>query len=116
MGSLTERLSGTNPGNQTRPVPTKAAAPASTPPASGPYQWAVIEPDMLPGEDVLCVLDPACLQEARAAHPGLVTYLISEIDLLWPFRDNKDFLKRIHLVKKHLGGWVREVRPPLSTV
>ena len=74
-------------------------------------QWAVIEPD-IPGDDILFVIDPACLREARAAHPGLVTYLPAEIDLLWPFRDNKDFIKRIHLVKKHLGGWLREVRPP----
>lgn len=116
MGSLTEQLSGANPAGQSQRAPTKAAAPASTAQTSDTYQWAVIEPDIFPGEDVLCVLDPACLQEARAAHPGLVTYLISEIDLLWPFRDNKDFLKRIHLVKKHLGGWLREVRPPLSTV
>jgi hypothetical protein len=116
MGSLTERLSGAASHTQARQAPAKAATPASTPPASGPYQWAVIEPDLFPGEDVLFVIDPACLNEARAAHPGLVTYLTSEIDLLWPLRDNKDFIKRIHRVKKHLGGWLREIRPRLSTV
>ena len=118
MGSLTEKLGVISPSGQAQRAQAKTVAPPSTPQTSGPYQWAVIEPDIFPGEDVLFVIDPACLREARAAHPGLVTYLESEIDLLWPFRDNRDFLKRIHLVKKHLGGWVREMRPPqnLSTV
>ena len=98
-----------NPAGVTPPArPAKNIAPTSAAPHD---QWAIFEPDIFPGEDVLFVIDPTCLREARAAHPGLVTYLPAEIDLLWPFRDNKDFLKRIHLVKKHLGGWLRDVRP-----
>lgn len=95
--------------------PKPAKSPAGT--SAAPHdQWAIIEPALFIGEDVLFIIDPTCLREARAAHPGLVTYLTSEIDLLWPFRDNKDFIKRIHLVKKHLGGWLREVRPRLLTL
>ena len=93
------------------PEAKSAKSPAAT--SAAPHdQWAIIEPDPFIGEDVLFIIDPTCLREARAAHPGLVTYLTSEIDLLWPFRDNKDFIKRIHQLKKHLGGWLREVRPP----
>lgn len=79
-----------------------------------PIEWAVIESAVFPGEDILVVLDETRLDAARAAHPGLVTYLASEIDALWPFRDNLDFLRRIHAVKKRLGGWLRELRPPES--
>ena len=105
MSFLAEQL---NP-SAAKPRLELAKGPAA-PDATPRYQWAVIEPDIFLGEDVLFVIDPACLNEARAAHPGLVTYLTSEIDLLWPFRDNKEFIKGIHRVKKHLGGWEPQVQ------
>lgn len=88
-----------------------AAEPAPKP---GPdpvsiYEWVIIETPIFPGEQVLCVMDPIYLKDARAAHPGLVTYLLSEIDLLGPIRDDHDRLRSIHMVKKKVGGWVRRV-------
>lgn len=69
------------------------------------FKWAVIEPDMLPGEDVLFVSALAHLDEAQAAHPGLVTYLLEEMDLLPPASDVES-LKKVHLLKKKFGGWM----------
>lgn len=111
MSFLADQLSPSG----TRPKPESPKSPAATG-AAPRYQWAVIEPDLFPGEDVLCVLDPAALSEARAANTGLVTYTAAEIDILYPVRGDHELLRAVHRVKKHLGGWVREVRPRLSTV
>ena len=100
-------------GGKPRPESAKSlAAPGAAP----RYQWAVIEPDLFLGEDVLCVLDPTALKEAQAANPGLVTYTAAEIDILYPVRGDHELLRAVHRVKKHLGGWLREIRPRLSTV
>ena len=109
MGSLTERLSGATPGSQARQAPARATAATSTPQTSGPRRWVVIESDLFPGEDVLCVLDPAALQEAQAAEPGLVTYTMAEIDLLYPIRKQRERIQALHRVKKKFGGWIREI-------
>ena len=82
--------------------------PAADAKTSSAVRWAVIEPDMLPGEDVLFVMDRAHLQEAQAANPGLVTYLLEEMDLLPPASDVES-LKKIHALKKKFGGWMAPV-------
>lgn len=79
--------------------------PATGAKAPRAVRWAVIEPDMLPGEDVLFVMDRANLQEAQAANPGLVTYLLEEMDLLPPASDVGS-LKMIHALKRKFGGWM----------
>jgi len=111
MGSMNDRLAGPPAVITPAPVPPVYAAPD---PASSPedYKWAIIAPAYSPSEEILLVIDPACLAEARAENPGMVTWLVSEAELLAPFKDNHDFMRGIHRVKKHLGGWVREVRPP----
>ncbi|MDD5657474.1 MAG: hypothetical protein PHF00_09510 [Elusimicrobia bacterium] len=111
MGSLNDRLAGPAPADRPEPVPPVCA---TTDPASSQenYKWAIIAPAYSPSEDVLLVIDPACLAEARAENPGMVTWLASEAELLAPFKDNHDFMRGIHRIKKHLGGWLREVRPP----
>jgi len=73
------------------------------------FKWAVIEPDMLPGEDVLFVSEYDFLKEAQAANPGLVTYLLEEMHYLPPASDAES-LRKIHMLKKMFGGWMR----PLS--
>lgn len=102
------------PDPETAPQALPAAQQAPTGPE--PLLWAVIESARFPGDDVLVVLDPTRLKEAQAAHPGLVTYLSSEIELLWPVREKDELVRAVHKVKKHLGGWLREIKPRLSTV
>jgi hypothetical protein len=69
------------------------------------FKWAVIEPDLFRGEDILFVADQDSLREAQEANPGLVTYLADELDLLPPASDT-DALKTIHQLKKRFGGWM----------
>lgn len=64
-----------------------------------------------PDERILIVAGEDRLAEAKAAVPGLVPYLLHELDLLEAFKGNRKALMNVHLVKKILGGRVREVRP-----
>lgn len=94
------------------PPPTRTAAvPAqrSSGDNASMYKWVAIESALFPGEGILCVLDPACLDEARAENPDLVAYTMAEIDLLYPIREQRERIQALHRVKKKFGGWVREV-------
>ncbi|MFA5138351.1 MAG: hypothetical protein WC728_03880 [Elusimicrobiota bacterium] len=110
MGSLNDRLAAPSPA----PRPASAPVHAAAHPAGSPedYRWAVIEPAYAPSEAVLLVIDPACLAEARAENPGLVTYLMSEAELLSPFKNDHEFMRGVHRIKKILGGWVRQATRP----
>lgn len=72
------------------------------------YKWIVIATDLFPGEEILGVMDERYLEEAQRENPGLVTYLLSEIDILQPCRNDTDTLKKIHMIKKEFGGWIKQ--------
>lgn len=76
------------------------------------WVWIVVQTELFNGEHVLCVRDRKDLNDARAAHPDLVVYIMSEIDLLYAIRDDPDRLRTIHTVKKKVGGWVRSLDEP----
>lgn len=88
------------------------AAVAETPKIKSRYKWAVIAPDLFPGEEILCVMDEKYLEEAQKENPGLVTYLISEMDALQSCKNDADIITKIHMMKKTFGGWVR--RPAVN--
>ena len=71
-------------------------------------KWLVIAPDIFPGEEIVCVLDPAYLKDAEVENPGLVIYTLPEIDALTPFEHDIEFRRKIHLAKKTFGGFVRK--------
>jgi len=92
-----------------------AKPPISSPPTtisrdanSGDTKWLVIAPNIFPGEDIVCVVDPAYLKEAEIENPGLVIYTLSEIDALTPFEHDVEFRRKIHLAKKTFGGFVKK--------
>ncbi len=78
----------------------------ATPKIASRYKWAVIAPDLLPGEEILCVMDEKYLEEAQKENPGLVTYLLSEMDALKSCKGDADVIAKIHMMKKTFGGWV----------
>jgi hypothetical protein len=71
-------------------------------------KWLVIAPDIFPGENIVCVLDPEYLKDAETENPGLVIYTSSEIDALTPFEHDIEFRRKIHLAKKTFGGFVKK--------
>ncbi len=89
------------------PIP-KPVVPAPSANISRDTKWLVIAPDIFPGEEIVCVLDPAFLKEAETENPGLVIYTLSEIDALTPFEHDTEFRRKIHLAKKTFGGFVRK--------
>ena len=97
-----------------RDLELKRQAPAivEKPVVRSRYKWVAIAPDLFPGEEILCVMDEQYLEEAQAQNPGLVTYLLSEVDFLQPVKDEPEILRKIHLLKKEFGGWVRSWIPP----
>lgn len=78
-----------------------------TPKPKSRYKWAVIAPDLFPGEHILCVVDEKYLDEAQKENPGLVTYLLSEVEELKRCQGDNDVISKIHMMKKAFGGWVR---------
>lgn len=84
----------------------KASLPVSK------YKWIVIETDIFsPKEEILCVMDEAYLSQAQKENPGLITYLLEEIEIMKPVRDELDIIKKIHLLKKEFGGFVKDSKP-----
>jgi hypothetical protein len=110
MGSINDRLPG-HPAAD-RPPSAPPVGPAPTSPAD--YKWAVIEPAFSPSETVLLVIDPSCLEEARAENPELVTYMLPEAEMLAPFKNDHEFMLGVHRIKKILGGRVRQVTQPAT--
>lgn len=51
-------------------------------------------------------MDERYLDEARKENPGLVTYLLSEMDTLQGCKGDNEVIAKIHLMKKTFGGWV----------
>jgi hypothetical protein len=75
--------------------------------AAEPYRWLVIESDLLAGEAIVYLRDEKWTEDARAAHPDLVIYAPSEVDSLFAHRENPEFIKAAHRIKKKFGGRVR---------
>lgn len=76
---------------------------------AGELMWSVLESPLFGNERFLLVLDKKDLKEARKAHPGMVIYFPQEIKEITRHEgcpDFPDLLKKIHMVKKVLGGWV----------
>lgn len=71
-------------------------------------RFRVVASELL--EEKVVVLEDAQFEaEARRAHPDLVIYTPKEIRHLWALREEPDFretVKRVHLAKKQLGGFV----------
>ncbi|MBI2068967.1 MAG: hypothetical protein HYT79_00050 [Elusimicrobia bacterium] len=104
MGSLTHLLSR----NSSKPLTPQPSAPTKAKPETqGHCKWAVIESDILGGEEILYVADPRYLAEAQQEEPSLVTYLLEEVAALADLKDDADALRRIHRIKKEFGGLVR---------
>jgi len=77
------------------------------PPALG-APWVVIRSKLL-GEDILLVCERGRVAEAERAHPGLTTYVPSEMDVLGDFVEKPDVIRRLHAIKREMNGWL--VRP-----
>lgn len=75
--------------------------------------WLESAAPFSPDERILLVADEKRLAQAKAAVPGLVPYLLEEMDLLAVFNSNRKALLNVHLVKKILRGRVRQVKPRL---
>lgn len=91
------------------PRPAQPASPTSQGLDTTGWIWIVVQTEVFDGEDVLVVRHRRDLDDARAAHPDLVVYLMSEIELMYGIRDDTDHIKTIHMVKKKVGGWVRSL-------
>lgn len=96
------------------PTSHESQAPAFfTPVRTENYQpdpktkWLVIEPDLFPGEEIVIVLKPGCLEEAEKENPDLVIYTAQEINELAKHETDLEFRKKIHAAKKIFGGYVR---------
>lgn len=68
-------------------------------------KWEMIESEVL-GEEILVVLAKRHLKEARRAFPGTVLYFPAELEALARNPEDPEFLRLVHLAKKHLGAWV----------
>lgn len=85
----------------------KAKTPQASMQKSGEdVMWYVIESRLLDGEKILLVTEKKYLKEARKEHPDKVIYFPPEIRELYKFKDQKEYIKQIHLAKKEFKGWI----------
>jgi len=70
--------------------------------------WSPVELPWLKGERVLVVSSDTQVAAAKEKYPGLVDYLLEELDLILPHERDFTALKNINLVKKHIGGRIIE--------
>jgi len=68
--------------------------------------WYVIESRLLDGEQILLVTKKKYLKQARKEHPDKVIYFPPEIHELYKHKDQKEFIKKVHLAKKEFKGWI----------
>lgn len=95
--------------NEEHVAVAKPSTDPSWPDVPAGIKWIVFESKVLDGELVLLVMQKKYLKEARKEHPGKVIYFPPEIEELKRHQDMPDFedyLRKIHLVKKELGGWI----------
>lgn len=69
-------------------------------------RWIAIKSRLLDGETIVIVFNKDALTEVKRKYPNTVIYSLLEIQELLPFRHNKDFIRKVHLVKKEFDGWI----------
>ena len=68
--------------------------------------YLLLESKVLDGEMIILAFNKKLLKELREKYPGIVIYFPPEIEELWEHRDDPEFIRKTHLVKKHFGVWV----------
>lgn len=68
--------------------------------------YLLLESKVLDGEMIVLAFQKKLLKELRAKYPGIVIYFPPEIEELYQHRDNPEFIRKAHLVKKNFRAWV----------
>ena len=68
--------------------------------------YLLLESKVLDGEMIILAFNKKLLKELRARYPGIVIYFPPEIEELYQHRDDPEFIRKAHLVKKHFKAWV----------
>jgi len=72
-------------------------------------KWLVIRSHLLDEEQILLVWHKRHLKEARQVHPDKLIYLPPEVEELQRHQNSpryQEIVRKIHLVKKELDGWI----------
>jgi hypothetical protein len=69
-------------------------------------EYVLIESRLLDGEKILLAFEKKSLKKLREQFPNIVIYFPPEIKELYKHKDDKEFIKKIHLVKKEFKGWI----------
>ncbi len=68
--------------------------------------YLLLESKVLDGEMIILAFNKKLLKELRAKYPGIVIYFPPEIEELYQHRDDPEFIRKAHLVKKNFRVWV----------
>ncbi len=69
-------------------------------------EYVLIESNLLDGEKILLAFEKKSLKKLKRQFPDIVIYFPPEINELYQHKDDKEFIKKIHLVKKEFNGWI----------
>ena len=69
-------------------------------------KWVVIGSRVLGGEQIVLVFEKQFLKESRRENPGMTIYLPKEITELGAYKDDPDFIRRVHAAKREFCGWI----------
>ncbi len=73
----------------------------------GDAPWYLVESDILQGEKIVLVIAREHLDAAREHNQGRVLYSGREIETIYPFKEDIEFILAVHRIKKAFGGWIR---------
>ena len=68
--------------------------------------YILIRSRLLDGERIVMVFEEKVLREIREEFPDIAVYTPSEVKDLYKYRDDSEFIKRVHLVKKGVDGQI----------
>lgn len=68
--------------------------------------YLLLKSKVLDGKMIILAFQKKLLKELRAKYPGIVIYFPPEIEELYQHKDDPEFIRKAHLVKKKFGVWV----------
>jgi hypothetical protein len=68
-------------------------------------EYVLLDSKLL-NEEVVLGLNTSLLDELRRKFPDRVIYFPPEIEELWPYRESREFITKVHSAKRKFGAWI----------
>jgi len=66
----------------------------------------IVESQLLDGERFVLAIDKKALGRLRSLYPSMTIYFLVELKELLKYKNDIEFIKKIHMLKKAFKGWI----------